>query len=143
MRTSSTLAALATALMGFPAACGKGDSSGSGGGGGGPSGTDASTPQAAMKMPEDAFTSMDLPKLEACYTAEAWTEGKMKKEIEEMKKEGMSVSISWTDADIKVEGDKAVVSAKMKFKMKNGKEEQENEKFYMVKVDGKWRFTSK
>jgi hypothetical protein len=143
MRTSSTLAALATALMGFPAACGEGDSSGSGGGGGGPSGTDASTPQAAMKMLEDAFTSMDLAKFEACYTAEAWKEGKMKKEIEEMKKEGMSVSISWTDADIKVEGDKAVGSARMKFKMKNGKEEQENEKFHMVKVDGKWRFASK
>lgn len=86
---------------------------------------------------------MDLARFEACHTAEVWKEGKIQKEVEEMKKDGMSISITWTDADIKVEGDKAVAATKMKFKTKDGKEEEESEKFHLVKADGKWRFTSK
>ncbi len=147
-----TLAALLMAVTVLAVACGKDDSSSSGGagstggtsgGGGAPSGPDLSTPQGALKALQEAFASMDPAKFEACYTAEVWKEGKMQKEIDEMKKDGMSISISWTDADITVEGDKAVVATKMKFKTKDGKEEEESEKFRMVKADGKWRFSSK
>ncbi|KAF0241906.1 MAG: hypothetical protein FD180_4196 [Planctomycetota bacterium] len=146
MLKRSTLAALLMALTIFAGACGKSEPTGSGGtsgGGGAASGPDMATPQGALKALQDAFATLDPAKFEACYTAEAWKEGKMKKEIDEMKKEGMSISISFTDADIKVEGDKAVVATKMKFKMKDGKEEEESEKFHMVKVDGKWKFASK
>lgn len=145
MLKKSALAALLVSLTVFTAACGKSDSGGSSGGGGpaAPSGPDMSTPQGALKELQAAFASMDPAKFEPIYTAEAWKEkdGKMKREIEEMKTEGMSMSITWTDADIKVEGDKATVTTKLKFTMKDGKEKEENEKFSMVKVDGKWKFT--
>lgn len=145
--------ALAAVLVAFAialTACGKsesggGSSSGGSSGSSAPSGPDMSTPQASLKLLNEAFSSMDPARFEAIYTAEAWKEkdGKMKKEIEEMKTEGMSMSITWTDADIKVEGDKASVRTKLKIKTKDGKEEEEGETFPMVKVDGKWRFTTK
>lgn len=148
LRRSSLAAALFAFAVGI-AACGKsesgGGSSSGGSGSGAPSGPDMSTPQASLKLLNEAFTSMDPAKFEAIYTAEAWKEkdGKMQKEIDEMKKDGMSISITWTDADIKVEGDKASVRTKMKFKTKDGKEEEEGETFPMVKVEGKWKFTTK
>lgn len=144
MLKKSTLAALLMALTVFATSCGK-DEPAAGGGGAAASGPDMSTPQGALKELQAAFASMDPAKFEAIYTAEAWKEkdGKMKKEIEEMKADGMSMSITWTDADIKVEGDKATVTTKLKFKMKDGKEEEESEKFPMVKVDGKWKFDKK
>ncbi|MEK7469939.1 MAG: hypothetical protein AAB074_21435 [Planctomycetota bacterium] len=149
MLKTCTLAALVMALTVFAGGCGKDDSGGTGntggtsGGGGGSSGPDMSTPQGAMKALQEAFASMDPAKFEACYTVEAWKEGKMQKEIDEMKKDGMTITISFNEADIKVDGDKAEVATRMKFKMKDGKEEDEGEKFRMVKVDGKWRFASK
>jgi hypothetical protein len=146
MLKKSTLAAVVMSLAVFAGACGKSESSGSGGSSGGgssSSGPDLSTPQGAMKALQEAFASMDLAKFEACHTAEVWKEGKIQKEIDEMKKEGMSISITYTDADIKVDGDKAVVATRMKFKTKDGKEEDEGEKFHLVKADGKWKFTSK
>ncbi|MCC6741726.1 MAG: nuclear transport factor 2 family protein [Planctomycetia bacterium] len=148
LRKSSLAAALFAFAVAFTA-CGKsesgGGSSSGGSGSGAPSGPDMSTPQASLKLLNEAFTSMDPAKFEAIYTAEAWKEkdGKMQKEIDEMKKDGMSISITWTDADIKVEGDKASVRTKMKFKTKDGKEEEEGETFPMVKVEGKWKFTTK
>ena len=144
MLKKSTLAALLIALSVVLTACGK-DEPAAGGGGAAASGPDLSTPQGALKELQAAFASMDPAKFEAIYTAEAWKEkdGKMKKEIEETKADGMSISISWTDSEIKVEGDKAEVKAKMKFKTKDGKEEEEGETFRMVKVDGKWKFAAK
>lgn len=132
-------------LAAFAVACGGGNNAANGGGtgGGGSSGPDFSTPSGLLAAFKDAFETLDSAKLEACYSAEKWKEvgEKRKKEFEEFKKEGMSVTLVWNDADIKVEGDKATLRAKIKVKMKDGKEEEDGEGIEMVKIDGKWKLS--
>ena len=96
MTKRTMLAAFLATLVIVLSACGKSEPSASGGGssgGGAPSGPDMSSPQASLKLLNEAFASMDPAKFEAIYTAEAWKEkdGKMKNEIAEMKKDGMSI----------------------------------------------------
>jgi ketosteroid isomerase-like protein len=127
MLKNSFVAALLAALVISLSACGGGDS----------------TPDAAMKKVADAWQSMDPAKLEACYDADTWkAKGEsMKKEMKEMKEAGMSVTITWSEADITVSGDTATVKAKMKIKDKDGKEEDETETVDFKKTADGWKCT--
>lgn len=123
-----TLSVTVLALMLFAVACGGGSKD---------------TPNAAMEKMKDAFASLDAAKFEPLYTSEAWKSNgeKMKKELEGMKKDGVTVALSWTEADIKMDGEKASVKAKMRIKTKDGKEEDESETFELANTGGKWLFT--
>ncbi|MBK8207330.1 MAG: nuclear transport factor 2 family protein [Planctomycetes bacterium] len=148
MRNVMTLGLTMCMLLAL-AACGggnNGSSSSSGGGGG--SGPDFSTPKGTMTEVAAAFAANDIDRLMACYDKDFLAkkredgkteEEKMRAEFKEIADDGMKIAISFEDADIKIEGDKASVKTKMKITMKDGKTEDEGEGFELVKKGDVWK----
>jgi ketosteroid isomerase-like protein len=102
-----------------------------------------SRPNDAMKKVESAFESLDAAKMEEVYEADAWkSDGEgIKKEFKEMKENGQKVEITWTESDVKVDGDTAKVTAKMTITDKDGKAEDESETFDFKKTAAGWKCT--
>ncbi|MCC6463847.1 MAG: DUF4878 domain-containing protein [Planctomycetes bacterium] len=141
----NALSVLALVMVLAVAACGGSNdsngSSSSSGGSAAPAGPDYSTPAATMKAIAEAFATLDVDKMKACY-GKAAGEDRLKKiesEMKQIKEDGMKFELTFKDEDIQVEGDKAKVKARLKITTKDGKTEDESETFELVKEDGLWK----
>jgi hypothetical protein len=137
------IAMLAFAL----AACGGGNNStgsNNSGGGDGGSAADFSSPKGCLAALDAAYQSKDVKKLVACYHVPAGKEAEFEEdasgEFKELWDAGGTSRLTYNEADLKIDGDKAEVKAKLMIKEKaDAEEKSDGETVRMEKKDGVWK----